>query len=66
MDSRRDANGRTPFHEVYNYTRQFLGVVYPNYGARMWAIKEYPGQWFETEEMACQWLITRNQAVVRG
>lgn len=66
MDSRRDANGRTLFREVYNYAREFLGAVYRNRGARKWAIKEYPGQWFETEEMACQWLITRNQAVVRG
>lgn len=55
-----------PFHEVYSYTSQFLGAVYLNHYARKWAIKEYPGQWFETEELARAWLINRNQTVVRG
>jgi hypothetical protein len=54
------------FREVYSSTHQFLGAVYLNYVARKWAIKEYPGQWFETEGLARMWLINRNQAVVRG
>ncbi len=57
---------KMPFREVYSSASQFLGAVYLNHYARKWAIKEYPGQWFETEETACLWLLSRNQAVVRG
>ena len=65
MYSRQEKNPM-PFREVYSHTQQFLGAVYLNYVARKWAIKEYPGQWFETEELARIWLINKNQAVVRG
>lgn len=54
------------FREVYSATSLFLGAVYLNHYARKWAIKEYPGQWFDTEERACLWLLNKNQAVVRG
>ena len=59
-------NDQVPFREVFSQTEQFLGAVYLNYIAQKWAIKEYPGQWFATEEMARLWLINRNQTVVRG
>jgi len=60
-------NAKKPFFlEVYSLEDQFLGAVYLNYFAHKWAIKEYPGQWFETEEKAWAWLIARNQPVVRG
>ncbi len=62
----RQEKDHTPFREVYSHTNQFLGAVYLNYTARKWAIKEYPGQWFETEELARVWLVNRNQATVRG
>ena len=62
----RHEKDQMSFREVYSHTHQFLGAVYLNYIARKWAIKEYPGQWFETEEAARGWLINRNQAVVRG
>jgi len=65
MQFRRE-KGQMPFREVYSHTQQFLGAVYLNQIARKWAIKEYPGQWFETEELACGWLINRNETVVRG
>lgn len=65
MDSPREKD-KMPFREVYSHTQQFLGAVYLNRTARKWAIKEYPGQWFATEELACVWLINRNEAVVRG
>lgn len=65
MYSRHEKNPM-PFREVFSQTHQFLGAVYMNYTARKWAIKEYPGQWFETEELARVWLINRNQVVVRG
>lgn len=65
MYPRHDKN-QTPFREVYSHTRQFLGAVYLNHTARKWAIKEYPGQWFETEELARVWLLNKNQVVVRG
>lgn len=55
---------QTGFREVYSHTQQFLGAVYLNYVARKWAIKEYPGQWFETEELARTWLVNRNQVMV--
>jgi hypothetical protein len=51
---------------VYSQANEFLGAVYLNSAARKWAIKEYPGQWFETQEKACTWLMARNQPVVRG
>jgi hypothetical protein len=54
------------FREVYSAASLFLGAVYLNHYARKWAIKEYPGQWFDTEERACLWLVNKNQAVVRG
>jgi len=62
----RQEKDQMPFHEVYSHTQQFLGAVYLHHSARKWAIKEYPGQWFETEELARMWLITRNQTVVKG
>ncbi len=55
-----------PFREVYSDTHQFLGAIYLHNAARKWAIKEYPGQWFATEELARMWLITKNETVVRG
>jgi len=64
--SRIDSKAKLPFREVFSPTSQFLGAVYLNHYARKWAIKEYPGQWFETEESACLWLLSKNQAVVRG
>ncbi len=66
MDSRSNLKNQSPFRDVYSYTNHFLGAVYRNHSARKWAIKEYPGQWFETEETACAWLLTRNEPVVRG
>lgn len=66
MDYYRREKDHMPFREVFNHAQQFLGAVYMNHIARKWAIKEYPGQWFETEELARGWLINRNQAVVRG
>lgn len=62
----RELKGQSSFRDVYSTSQQFLGAVYMNYSARKWAIKEYPGQWFETEEMACTWLITKNQPAVKG
>ena len=62
----RHEKDQMPFREVFSHTQQFLGAVYLNHTARKWAIKEYPGQWFETEELARVWLINRNQVVVRG
>jgi hypothetical protein len=60
------AKDERSFLEVYSRADQFLGAVYLNYVARKWAIKEYPGQWFETQEKACAWLVDKNQPVVRG
>ena len=60
------AKGQPFFLEVFNQANQFLGAVYLNYTARKWAIKEYPGQWFETEEKARAWLISKNQPAVKG
>jgi hypothetical protein len=60
------AKDRPFFLEVYSQANEFLGAVYLNSAARKWAIKEYPGQWFETQEKACTWLMARNQPVVRG
>ena len=64
--TRVDSKKPLPFHEVFSSTSQFLGAVYRNHYARKWAIKEYPGQWFESEESACLWLVQKNQGVVRG
>ena len=49
------------FHEVYSSSEKYLGSVYLNTSARKWAIKEYPGQWFDSEEGARSWLISRNE-----
>jgi len=54
------------FREVYSLSQRYLGSVYLNTSARKWAIKEYPGQWFETEETARVWLINRNQPMSKG
>lgn len=62
----RDIAKKPLFLEVYSQKDRFLGAVYLNYFAHKWAIKEYPGQWFETEDKACAWLMARNQPVVRG
>ena len=54
------------FREVYGLSQGYLGSIYLNTSTRKWAIKEYPGQWFETEEMARAWLINRNQPMSKG
>lgn len=66
MDYYRREKDQMPFREVFSHTQQFLGAVYLNHTARKWAIKEYPGQWFATEELARVWLLNKNQVVVRG
>ena len=54
------------FHEVYSASEQYLGSVYKNASARRWAIKEYPGEWFDSEENARGWLINRNVPTTKG
>jgi len=54
------------FREVYTPSQQYLGSVYLNSSARKWAIKEYPGQWFDTENSARSWLINRNEPTSKG
>jgi hypothetical protein len=54
------------FREVYSLSQRYLGSIYLNTSTRKWAIKEYPGQWFETEEMARGWLINRNEPMSKG
>jgi len=54
------------FHEVYSASQQYLGSVYMNTSTRKWAIKEYPGQWFDSEENAQGWLINRNEPTSKG
>jgi len=54
------------FREVYTPSQQYLGSVYLNSSARKWAIKEYPGQWFDTESNARSWLINRNEPTCKG
>ena len=54
------------FREIYSLSQRYLGSIYLNTSTRKWAIKEYPGQWFETEEMARAWLINRDQPVSKG
>ena len=54
------------FREVYSLSQRYLGSIYRNSSARKWAIKEYPGQWFETEDLARAWLINKNQPVSKG
>jgi hypothetical protein len=54
------------FHEVYSTSQQYLGSVYKNTSARKWAIKEYPGQWFDSEENAKEWLINQNKRTSKG
>ena len=54
------------FREVYSLSQQYLGSIYLNTSARKWAIKEYPGRWFETEEMARSWLINKDQPMSKG
>lgn len=65
MNFPRDAK-RDFFCEVYNQLNQYLGAMYHHYSARKWAIKEYPGQWFESGEEARAWLMIRNQPTVKG
>ena len=66
MNYDRKPKGESFFRDVYSPAEQFLGAVYMHYSAHKWAIKEYPGQWFDTEELACAWLIRRNQPAVKG
>jgi hypothetical protein len=54
------------FHEVYSSSEKYLGSVYLNTSARKWAIKEYPGEWFNSEEKARDWLIYRNVPTCKG
>lgn len=54
------------FREVYTSTQLYLGSVYLNSSARKWAIKEYPGQWFDSEAGARGWLIDKNQPTTKG
>jgi hypothetical protein len=54
------------FRDVYAHSEQYLGSMYFNFAAQKWAIKEYPGQWFDEEAAARDWLITRNQPTVKG
>jgi len=54
------------FREVYTETEKYLGSVYLNSSAREWAIKEYPGQWFDTEDGARGWLLQRNEPTSKG
>ena len=54
------------FREVYSSSEQYLGSVYLNTSTRKWAIKEYPGQWFDTEDDARGWLITKNEPTSKG
>ena len=54
------------FREVYSASEHYLGSIYLNTSARKWAIKEYPGQWFETEDKARGWLISRNEPTAKG
>ena len=54
------------FREVYSPSESYLGSIYLNTSARKWAIKEYPGQWFENEEDARHWLITKNEPTTKG
>jgi hypothetical protein len=54
------------FREVNSSSQRYLGSIYLNTSARKWAIKEYPGQWFQTEEMARGWLIDKNQPISKG
>ena len=54
------------FREVYSLSQRYLGSIYLNTSARKWAIKEYPGEWFETEEMARGWLINKDQPTSKG
>jgi hypothetical protein len=52
--------------EIYTQSGQYLGSIYLNYSAQKWAIKEYPGQWFNDEESAKAWLLTKNEPTVKG
>ena len=54
------------FREVYSSSQRYLGSIYLNTSVRKWAIKEYPGQWFQTEETARGWLIEKNQPMSKG
>jgi hypothetical protein len=66
MSFPRDGKSGAFFREVCSQADQYLGAIYLNYSAHKWAIKEFPGQWFDTEETARAWLISRNQPTVRG
>jgi len=54
------------FREVYSSSERYLGSIYLNTSARKWAIKEYPGQWFVTEDAARRWLIIKNEPTTKG
>ena len=65
MSLRRDANSNF-FFEVYSQANQYLGAMYLHYSAHKWPIKQYLGQWFESEEKARAWLINTSQPTVKG
>jgi hypothetical protein len=54
------------FREVYSSSGQYLASMYLNTWVRKWAIKEYPGQWFESEDKARAWLIKKNEPMSKG
>ena len=54
------------FTEICSQSNQYLGAAYFHYSAGKWAVKEYPGQWFTSEETARAWLVSKNQPTVRG
>ena len=62
----RETHSPSFFREVYNLAEQYLGSIYLNGSARKWAIKEYPGQWFDTEEATRNWLMQKNQPTAKG
>jgi hypothetical protein len=66
MSFPREGKSEAFFREVYSQAGQYLGAMYLYSSAKKWAIKEYPGQWFETEEKARAWLISRDQPTVKG
>lgn len=65
MSYPRDAK-KEFFSEVYSQSNQYLGAMYFHYTASKWAIKEYPGQWFDSAENARAWLVSKNQPTVKG
>jgi hypothetical protein len=66
MGSPNEGKSGAFLREVYSQAYQYLGAMYLYYSVHKWAIKEYPGQWFDTEEKARAWLIGRNQPTIKG